>query len=326
MNIKKSLPRLLYLDMKDWIELAKVYYGKVTNGDLFQILNKIINLTKEGKLRVVFNLTTYTELKKIRSENQRKKLSKFVFFLSKGYSFPPIVRLFEREILNYIDRILNIEEWDFRKNDVGIGLTYLMGATPTIVSDEMDKNDLDMVNEKLKEIISNPENLEPFLECYSPFISTKVDKYVLESYEVRQNIFRFQDKNLRKLAQDYYYFRYFLTPKIIKVTEKFNFNPKIILPASRFSTTNDIKRFLQEFPMMYCEHCLVEGRNLIRSYEIKYNDLFDIMGLAFPIAYFDYVVGEKFFITIARKSKLDRLYNTVLLTKLTELNEILDSI
>jgi hypothetical protein len=42
--------------------------------------------------------------------------------------------------------------------------------------------------------------------------------------------------------------------------------------------------------------------------------------------YFHYVVGEKYFMTLAHQAKLDELYTTILCRKLVELKPYLESL
>ena len=63
-------------------------------------------------------------------------------------------------------------------------------------------------------------------------------------------------------------------------------------------------------------------RNLDRP--IQSNDLMDIMGYVVPIVYFHYIVGEKYFMTLAKQAKLDMLYTTKLFRKLSELKPELE--
>ena len=87
-------------------------------------------------------------------------------------------------------------------------------------------------------------------------------------------------------------------------------------------TFNSIKKkrdFIKEFPLFYTHSTLVDFRNRDLRRKIQGNDLIDIVSYVLPIVYFDFVVGENYFINLAKQSKLDKEYGTVLLNKLSDL-------
>ena len=57
--------------------------------------------------------------------------------------------------------------------------------------------------------------------------------------------------------------------------------------------------------------------------KITSNDLIDIVSYIVPIAYLDVVVGENYFITLAKKEKLDKLYRCKLFSRMNDFYEFL---
>ncbi|MEJ2252046.1 MAG: hypothetical protein P8Y97_20595 [Candidatus Lokiarchaeota archaeon] len=98
-----------------------------------------------------------------------------------------------------------------------------------------------------------------------------------------------------------------------------------VLPLKIHSTKERVD-FMQEFPLFYTHRTLVSFRDRDLNRPIESNDLIDIVSYVVPIVYFHYVVGEKYFIELAKQAKLDILYNTILCRKLTELKPHLELI
>ncbi|GAF95554.1 unnamed protein product, partial [marine sediment metagenome] len=78
----------------------------------------------------------------------------------------------------------------------------------------------------------------------------------------------------------------------------------------------------KQLPATYSYHCLTDRRDRDLQRKINAHDLNDIMSLSVAIPYCDVVCGEKMFISLAKNTKLDKLYNTKLLSKLHQLNQI----
>lgn len=100
---------------------------------------------------------------------------------------------------------------------------------------------------------------------------------------------------------------------------------RMCLPKS-IDSVKDKVSFMQEFPLYYTHRTLISFRDRNLDRAINYNDTIDVMGYIAPIVYFHYVVGEKYFITLAEQAKLGVLYNTILCSKLTDLKPYLESL
>ena len=51
------------------------------------------------------------------------------------------------------------------------------------------------------------------------------------------------------------------------------------------------------------------------------NDLNDILAFSMAIPYCDIVIGEKMFISLAKQAHLDKIYNTIILSSIKELDK-----
>ena len=91
-------------------------------------------------------------------------------------------------------------------------------------------------------------------------------------------------------------------------------------------TYKDRLKFMKEFPLFYTHCTLIDFRDRDLKRKIQANDLIDIVSYVLPIVYFNVVVGERYFINLARQAKLDDEYDTTLISRLSELNNYLEQL
>ena len=89
---------------------------------------------------------------------------------------------------------------------------------------------------------------------------------------------------------------------------------------------SQIISFMKKFPYFLTFTHLIAYRNADLNRKIRDNDFFDIANLSVPIAYFDVVIGERSFISLAKQIKLHEMCRTRLYTKFIELENILKEI
>lgn len=107
---------------------------------------------------------------------------------------------------------------------------------------------------------------------------------------------------------------------------------KIVSYILPFMPTNDkvenrkqVLELLQKLPSFYTHSILAykNGRMQPKNRPIHENDFFDIMHLSSAIPYCDVVVTEKKWVDLAKQAKLDELYNTILLSDVKKVPEVL---
>lgn len=82
---------------------------------------------------------------------------------------------------------------------------------------------------------------------------------------------------------------------------------------------------IQNMPLLYTYHLILQGLDEIPDHPINPNDLVDINSFCFSLPYCDIVVGEKYIISLARRKKIDKIYNTQLFNK-GELDTFLEAL
>ena len=96
------------------------------------------------------------------------------------------------------------------------------------------------------------------------------------------------------------------------------------LSILRFSEGMErIMEVFQDLPLLYTYHLLHRGLDEAPDHPINTHDPQDIYSFFFPLPYCDYVVGERYVISLARRKEIDELYNTLLFTK-AELHSLLE--
>ncbi len=326
-------PKYLYLDQNIWIYLGQVHYGINNDKNLVRILEKIKRLVDDNKLIVPINVTNVVELYKASDSGKRERLAKFMISISKGYCFIQFVYLTEVEIINLIRKIFGLSELNIQEQAIGQGTHFLIaeGIPPRLTSDKLDDSILQLMNEHLVRTQSTPEAiLDLMLNHRSIFFNNKneklFDSMVNEIETIRNDEYKIKDKNYRHKVRIAKYIMQIINPVLAELCVEYRFPPSAIIPQG--ITFKQIMKLFKELPILYTFFCLTSERDRIPNRPIQKNDIYDIASLSFAIPYCDYVVGERFFISIAKKKNLDKLYNTILLTKsnFNDLESYLDKI
>lgn len=332
MIISKPYPKLLYLDHNKWVELEGVSSKKDENAKIKSLLNTIKIKIKSNKLKIVANLTNFQETTQRKYKESRMDLAEYVMEFTDGHFFAPYVYLMDDEIRNYFKKKMGLAEIPLRERGMGKGIEFLMGGMPKMKADSIDSKTLEQINKDAKKHFIKNEFILSLFEMYNTVDEEEKERYVKQSESVRKKLMRLPNDQERKKHQININFKNFFMPEIIRAMNAKDISTRegqlrVIAVGKNIpknlQTYKDRHKFMKSFPLMYANFCLSSYRDRDIKRKVKWNDMMDIVSLCFPIAYFDFVIAEKYFITLARQAKLDELYNTVLLTDLTELNEFL---
>ncbi len=320
---ENNTPKYLYLDQNILIYFAKTYYEK-TNSLIKEILEKLYKLVNEGTLIVVFNLTNVIEAQKVNDDDRLRRFAEFVVSLTKGNAFVPFPYLEIFEVENVIRIELNRNIIDIRERAIGKGVFYLIhdGNPPRITSTEPISEDSQrVIASKLREHFSTEETIiEYFLNRTHQNGNTI--KTIQELEDIRQKGYNIKDKKYKQKLGIAQFIVNMIVEKIAIVCKVYNVHPRIL----RLSEGMDrIVEVIQNMPLMYTYHLLLQGLDEIPDHPITPNDLVDINSFCFALPYCDIVVGEKYIISLARRKKIDKIYNTQLFNK-GELDKFLDAL
>ncbi|NVM54050.1 MAG: hypothetical protein HWN66_10155 [Candidatus Helarchaeota archaeon] len=321
--------KLLYLDQNMWIYLARIYYKVDTNSVRSRILNKIIELVESNKLIVPINLSNVQETLKRRDSGSRERLAEFMIKISKGYTFIPYVFLLDIEIRNLFKCKINFPETDIRKYAIGKGISFLLGGVPRMKTDKIDSTLLEKINKEARKHFDSPEfllqcMLEPENNIWTSEFTGEIDEMQQNIEKSRKEALKVKDRTRRYKFQVARHWIDSINHRIVKISSELNIPWNTIIPPS--PSADQIVEIFHELPISYTNFCLYNGRNRQIHRPIEINDFLDIGSLSFAIPHCDFVVAERFFISIAQNAHLDELYNTVLLSNLEDLEVYLDEI
>jgi hypothetical protein len=222
-----------------------------------------------------------------------------------------------------------------RESVIGKGIGHLIGAIPKAKVDSIDPKILEQINNEAEKHFLKNEFILKLIGIYSEIDDEEKEQYIKEAEGVRENLLKLSNDAERWKFQINVYFENYFMPKLMKAMHATNTTTRegqigAITVATYIpkDLRNYKKRhkFIKEFPMMYANFSLISFRDRDIRRKVIWNDLMDIASLCFPIAYFDYVVAEKYFITLGKQAKLDAMFDTVLLTDLNDLYEYLKKI
>ena len=129
--------------------------------------------------------------------------------------------------------------------------------------------------------------------------------------EIRINGYKTKDKKLKKIKGIDEYLNNSIAPLLDRACSKNNLNPE----SFRLNVTNKINDFIKNFPFFYTQHILFKGLDESPDHKIKSNDIQDIRSFSFALPYSDYVAGENYIISLAKRNGIDKLYSTKLFVK-----------
>lgn len=337
-----EIPKLLYLDQNQWVELEKVEYKETKNEEISEIISLIKSLVSTDKLILPIDINRLIETSHRTLSFTRERLSELMMELSKGYAVLPFLFVQEAEIRNYISRKLDpsfgLREVNLKELLISQNTENLLAGTPRLVNKQTGEEAY-QINKEIEKIISTSEFKKFILSTPANRDSSFEQEHVLKAEKAREILRTMVDDRERKnylITGDY-------QRLMRKIMETYNLTDaqegkipeleklgyllmlRMCLPKS-ISSIRDRVLFMQEFPLYYVHRTFVSYRDRNLDRPIQYNDNIDIMGYVVPIVYFHYIVGEKYFMTLANQAKLDELFNTVLCKKLAEIKPHLESL
>jgi hypothetical protein len=315
----ETASRIVYLDQKGWIDLAKIHYGAPSKEK--ELVERILEGSDEGKLVFPLSISHLDETMRISNARRRNQLASLMAEVSKGYAFQPYVRLvIHVEVLNIVLRKLGLPAQNVRDLVLGRGISNLIGGKPQLILKRGAKS-LELpqeIKKKLSERLESTETIELALKQKRPRSLDKGMKESIEKMEkIRGELARIKDNDLRKrlfLARN---LSEMVLPELAKILYENRLPADFVIKEK--PTREDIYGFLDSVPTALCFLTLIYQRDQQFQRPIEMNDFNDIWFLTLAIPYSDIVVTEKMFASIAKRAKLDRKCKTVILTSISEL-------
>lgn len=311
--------KIIYLDQNHWIYLSQAYYGIDKSLELKEVCDKLINASEEGNVICPLSITHIIETLRHMNKDRRKRLSKFMVKISKGFTILPYTTVIPFEIKNAIYKRLGIEPLDISKTVIGKGIAHSWGKICTIKGDVPEK-----IRKELLEEFNSPEAIGYFLSeltLAEKSKDRKNDYDLINKIEaIREGERKIKDKDLRYNVCVEKYLSSVLAPMVEKI------NLDLGLPKDAVISSLTKKQwfdFFKDVPTAYCFFSLSDRVDRNFNRRTDKNDLYDISALAIAIPYCDIVVAESMFSSLAIQARLDKEYETIILSDVKTMNQYL---
>jgi len=314
--------KIIYLDQKGWINLAKIYYGNPSDSET-KLLDKIIDASENGIAIFPISMIHLSETTSISKSKWRTQLSSLMPKISKGWTLTPHwITIQEIEIINTILDLFGREQIDIKKYWLQKGVVQLMGSRPEVVADNIDPEILEKLNKELYKMMESPDALKLFLSKYSVDKNFQTDQInAVNAFEkIRKRFQNIKDKVQRRRAYFAENMRATISPKLAKFLHTMQLNKEII---GVLIPENGVEEYLLKIPTAYVQFTLLYGQAQQLQRPIEVNDIPDIWCLTLAIPYCDIVITENMWASIAKQSKLDKICNTKILQSIQELDKFL---
>ena len=243
------------------------------------------------------------------------------YLISKGYCFMPYIYVETMEIINLMQEKLKLPLVDVRKSAIGKGFFYLCsdGRLPLYHRKLIDSlnppnEQRIIIEKKIEEKFTNPNYILNYIISDNDQGLSNSDSTAEMLKAIREEEFeRFKDKDFRNRFRFAKSLLDVAAPKLVRICYEYGISPRELYPEN--PSRKQLMDFFKKLPSLYTSICLNNELMKNRDYSIKSNDLHDINSFSFAIPYCDFVAGEKHIISVAKRIKLDKLYNRILIKK-----------
>ncbi len=322
------MPKRIFLDSRDWIQLARISKGKEPDPILINVYKKIKEFSDSGEIIFPFSMFHLEDMIKNTNKKQRDDIIDTMVEISKGCVMKPFLLFREKEIENAILRLLDLNPiHDIKSQIIGRGIAYIAGEEYHVSSSNPDlQKFLDEKEQELRNIADSVETMVKFLkdEHFSLFFRKGSQMYLQGAIEMEKN--RTQRKTWKKTERYKYEINSYISKFVFPHFKKFTQNNRSLQNGvmTFIKSPKDFELLLEYMPSSYIFVQLTFARDEGTSErEIPPNDLIDVAHLAGAVPYCDVVVIEKMFAGLCYKLKLDKKYGCTILNSLKDLNELL---
>ncbi len=323
---KKTL--IVYLDQNKWIDLAKAHVGRA-DGQKYQIvLEKMTEVVRQGKAAFPLSWLHFVETRKKRDLKKRKELAEVMAEISQGIAIIPKSMIINWELQRAI--AMAFGETPIPMPSVfGYGMSMIFGRN--FIEKEMSNHPhlkTDYLVDRAKAILSDKEETISFLVGDDEELNSKVVnglRDINEPFVAKMEKSREQDRRDNDDLQERVYLA-ILTKEL---------QPKLIaMLGNHGKTMNDffslglenVRKFFHDVPTLDVEIGLALSLNKHWDRKLKTNDTSDIAFACISIPYCDAVVTEVFLRTLVTRQKIDKKYETIVISNLNDLLPILESL
>lgn len=311
--------KVVYLDQKCWIELARIYYHKQSERES-ELVGKILEASEKYEVIFPLSISHLEETMKISSARRKNELVPLMIRLSKGYSFQqyPSINI-RAEIQNIVLKKLGLPQINVRNLILKQGISNLIGGgKPELVSRKGSELPED-IEKELLDLLESPKVLEFSFKLKLPKSFLNKNELIEIFEKNRQELAKIKDNDMRQRAFLEWNMRAVVAPELAKTLYESGLPKDFILKEK--STRKDIEGLLDSIPTALCLLTLIYQRDQQLQRPIQTNDFHDIWFLTLALPYSDIVTTEKMWASIAIQTRLDRKCNTKILSSIKELGK-----
>lgn len=315
--------KIVYLDQKCWIDIAKMQYGKSSPKER-KLVQRIFEASEKCQAIFPLSISHLEETMCIRDEKHRNQLAFLMTKISRGYGFQPYVNLNIRdEVTNIVLKRLGLPALDIRGYVLNRGIPHLLGAKAEIVQKKGATIELpEELKRKFLNFLESPEAIEFALKQHRRKSIDRDREGIVKIMEAnRKGLSQIRDNDLRKrtfLAQN---MGAIIVPELAKILYECKLPTDFIIKEK--PNRKDLLKLLDNIPSALCLFTLIYQRDQQLQRPIQTNDTHDIWFLTLALPYSDIVVTENMWTSIARQTHLDRKCETIVLSSVNELEEYL---
>lgn len=319
---------IVYLDQNKWIDLAKARVGRADGQKYQAVLEKITEVVRQGKAVFPLSWVHFVETRKKRDLKKRRELAEVMAEISQGTAIIPKSIIMNWE-LEYAIAMAFGETPTPIPSVFGNGMSMIFGRN--FIEKEMNSQPhlkTPYLVDRAKSVLSDKEATVSFLVGDDEDLNSKVVnglRDINQPFVERMEKSREQDRADNDDLQERLYLAV-LTKEL---------QPKLIsMLGDHGKTMNDffalglenVRRFFHDVPTLDVEIGLALNLNKHWDRKLKVNDTADVAFACISIPYCDVVVTEVFLQTLVTRRRIDKKYNTVVLSDLNDLLPLLENI
>ena len=324
--------KVIYLDQNIWICLAQAYYGRNRNPDDAKVCKAVLKASESDKVIFPLSAVHMVETHRNNQQQRRERLIDFMIEVSKMYTIPNYEYLIYAELYRAIIKRLDPEVFQemIKRLDPRYFQQIINYFYPAVnIKDFIIRKGISnmLANNEIKGL----DNKEAFIRvCKNEEASNVVRANRYLDYIRADNIEKWRNQVIcwnedRNRRSDAFFSKAFvdeIVGKIVRIKHlELDFPKEVLSPKELCSNQNDIINFSKDVPTFDVFSELFRRRLNDYNKPLETNDFYDIASLAVAIPYCDIVVAEKKFSAIAKDAKLDKIYNTIILSSIKELGQ-----
>jgi hypothetical protein len=310
-------PKIVYLDQNKWIDLARAVKYPDEKPEMRAVLEWLIGELKAGRVVIPLTATNIFETHKINIVERRLDLAHIQATMSSGLVFRGRYKRLEIELVDVIRAAYALSKLEREKNWFLSNVffeSFLEWGDPRF-GDAVSKPVLDLIRGRplsmlFDFLIAQPEDIRR--TSVAQF--TQGSNELAERIEARRKRDRGESKETRRNLQN----------AMLMCNELDHILACVTLAGVPGKAAFDILRdnahaIMDGTPTYYIERemaLLLENQH---NRPIHENDFRDMQTFCAVVAYADVIAAENMFSSLARQARLDKKYNTRIVTSLLKL-------